>query len=395
MTKNRRVVISGAGIAGLAIGIYLSKIGWDVIIIEKDSLFRLSMAGIHISASAVKILCELGIHDLADVSSPCRSVRLVNQYNMESLFQTHDRNPSITISRAILHNRLLKTAIASNVSIKMGCQLTKLTVDPGPLVNLHLSSGEDLNCDLVIGADGINSAIRRLMNLDTEKVYQGYLGVGVAYPGTFKHDFNIFSGELGMIGMSNLGSMDTASHHKFLWSHVPMTESRAKSYAKSPALSIGAMAQMYASWGPQVQEELRCIEANVGNEAFHVACIPIYCKPMLTNWSHAQNKVIFIGDAAHAYGPGGQGVTMALEDAQELSQILSTVDIQKLGALSSALAAFQSKRSTKAHKYGVAADRRNKGRLVRASHWIKVWLVGFILQVVALIYKLFGWKIEF
>ena len=64
---------------------------------------------------------------------------------------------------------------------------------------------------------------------------------------------SIFTGERGMVGLSNLGTMGTNKQHKFLWSHLPMSESRARHYTKEPLLSIGAMAQFYASWGKEVQ----------------------------------------------------------------------------------------------------------------------------------------------
>jgi len=240
-----------------------------------------------------------------------------------------------------------------------------------------------LSCDVLIGADGINSNVRRLLGLDTSKVYQGYLGIGVVYPGEFEHGFSLFNGTVGMIGMSNLGTLGTNKKNKFLWSHIPMSEARARSYAKEPVLSVGAMGQMYSGWCKEVQNELEIIESNV--DKFEIGCLPIYTKPMLQKWHH--DNIILIGDASHAYGPGGQGVTMALEDASELSSIIIA------GINSPALEEFQQKRSAKALSHGMSADKRNKGR-IKPIHWLRVWVTGLMMIITSNIFKLFGWSLQ-
>jgi len=303
---------------------------------------------------------------------------------MQGIFKSQAFEKSIIISRSILHEKMLDIANkCDDVEIRMGTEIDSIL--SGSTIKITLSSGDELSCDILIGADGINSSVRRLLGLDTKKIYQGYLGVGVVYPGEFEYDFSSFSGTMGMIGLSNLGTMGTDMKYKCLWSHIPMSESRAKSYAKEPLLSMGAVGQLYSGWCKEVQNEIEIIESNV--DKFQIVCLPIYVKPMLAKWHH--DNIILIGDSSHGYGPGGQGVTMALEDAKELSSIIIIND----GINSHALEEFQQRRSTMARKCGVAADKRNKGRLKRV-HWLRVLITGLILMFTSFIYNLFGWSLK-
>jgi len=378
----KTAIISGAGIAGLATSITLSRAGWKVLILERESNFRVSMAGIHVSSAGVRILHQLGINDLEDVASPCETLRTVNQYGMQGVFKTQANEKSIIAARSIIHEKLLETTHKCKVEIRMGTEIH--SISPGSSIKITLSSGDELSCDVLIGADGINSNVRRLLGLDTNKVYSGYLGVGVVYPGEFEHGFSVFHGDIGMIGMANLGTLGTDKNNKCLWSHIPMSESRARIYAEEPLLIVGALGQMYSEWCTEVKNQLEIIESNA--DKFQIGGIPVYTKPMLHKWHH--DNIILIGDAAHAYGPGGQGVTMALQDAIELSSII--ID----GINSPALEKFQQRRSAAAQKHGMAADKRNKSRLQR-THWLMVWLTGVILMIISSIYKFFGWRMTF
>jgi 2-polyprenyl-6-methoxyphenol hydroxylase-like FAD-dependent oxidoreductase len=303
MVQQRKVIISGAGIAGLSLSIYLSRAGFDVLILEKDSTFRISVAGIHLWNSGLRILHELGINDIEGESASCDTIRMVNQPSgREGIFLTPAKNHSITAARSIVHQKLLEAARkCNNVEIRMDCEILRMT--RGTPITIDLSTGETWTCDILIAADGINSGVRRLLGLDTNRVYQGYLGLGVVYPGELTNDFSIFTGEMGMVGMSNLGTMGTNQKHKFLWSHLPMSENHARLFAKEPLLSIGAMTQFYAAWGKEVQDEFAEIEGNLKHCQW-IGCLPIYVKPPLTNWVYDSN-IVLIGDASHAYGPGG------------------------------------------------------------------------------------------
>ena len=99
--STQRIVISGAGIAGLTLGVALSRAGFNnILIVEKDLIFRISTAGIHLKATAMGILNKLGITDLGAVSAVCDTVRMVNQYGFQGSFHTQ-KNGQINHNRSI------------------------------------------------------------------------------------------------------------------------------------------------------------------------------------------------------------------------------------------------------------------------------------------------------
>src|SRR5262249_42170607 len=78
---------------------------------------------------------------------------------------------------------------------------------------------------------------------------------------------------------------------------------------------------------------------------------PVYNGKPPSRWY--SNRMILIGDAAHPYGPGGQGISMALKDAKALCDVIErgfTVDDKK---------EFQRNRSLEARTLGEAAEKRN------------------------------------
>ena len=186
----KKVIISGAGIAGLSTAIYLSRAGFDVLIVEKDSTFRISVAGIHLRNSGLRVLHELGINDLENEAAPCDTIRMVNQpCGMEGIFFAQAKDLSITAARSIVHEKLLETARkCNNIEIRMNCEILRMTRGTTP-ITIDVSTGDTFTCDVLIAADGINSGVRRLLGLDTPRVYQGYVGLGVVYPGELPNNF--------------------------------------------------------------------------------------------------------------------------------------------------------------------------------------------------------------
>ena len=130
------VVVSGAGIAGLALAIALSRQlkekGMKILVVEKDTAYRVSSAGIHLKASGLAVLHEdLGINDIAVMGSLCESVRLVSHcdhgVSLEGTFAANKTNSSFVVARSVVHQRLLEASRkCGNVEVRMGVEIVGL-----------------------------------------------------------------------------------------------------------------------------------------------------------------------------------------------------------------------------------------------------------------------------
>ncbi len=86
--------------------------------------------------------------------------------------------------------------------------------------------------------------------------------------------------------------------------------------------------------------------------------------------------MILIGDAAHPYGPGGQGISMALKDAKALAELVAA------GFTEVGKADFQHKRAEESKRLGEAAEARNKAKNQSQTNF-GVWSEGVMMKIMA------------
>jgi FAD-dependent urate hydroxylase len=165
MPDRRRVLIVGGGIAGLALAPMLTRIGVAVDVIEREPAWRPAGTGIYLPGNTARALRVLGLE--AQVAS--RAVEIARQ----RFYDHHGRllcevdvaelwaavGPCLAVHRAELH-RLLREA-AGDVPIRIGLAVKHLAQRDG-IVSVEFSDGTSGEYDLVVGADGIHSAVRRL-----------------------------------------------------------------------------------------------------------------------------------------------------------------------------------------------------------------------------------------
>ena len=84
--------------------------------------------------------------------------------------------------------------------------------------------------------------------------------------------------------------------------------------------------------------------------------------------------MILSGDAAHPYGPGGQGISMALKDAKALCDVIAR------GFTENDKREFQRSRSQEARKLGAAAEKRNARE--PSSSTLAILAEGVIMKTV-------------
>lgn len=148
----RPVVIVGAGVAGLTAGVALARRGARVTVLEQATAISEVGAGLQISPNAMTVLAALGLREaMQPASRRSHAVQLRDQSGMLvarlDLIRHRPREQFRLIHRARLINLLARAAVAADVRIELGRQVSTMPDAP-----------------LVIGADGLRSRVRETLN---------------------------------------------------------------------------------------------------------------------------------------------------------------------------------------------------------------------------------------
>jgi len=178
-----RVIIAGGGIGGLAAALALSAKGRRVVVLERSAVLGEVGAGIQLGPNAFHALDKLKVGDLARKEAVyIDQLRLMNAVSGEEIvhidlnadFRSRFGNPYAVVHRGDLHKAML-TACQEDplVELKTGCQVERYEQDEMSIA-VVLASGERVEGDLLVGADGLRSAVRRQMVNDGPPRIEGH-----------------------------------------------------------------------------------------------------------------------------------------------------------------------------------------------------------------------------
>ena len=168
MSGTRRVIVVGAGIAGLAAAARLADTGWEPTVIERAAARRRDGHALHLfglgygAAERMGLVPALrervfGALDLVVTGADGRPRFTVERATTEALLGGRNLNLLRSDVEEVLHG-----AVAGRVPILFGRTVAAIDQDPSG-VRAVLDDGSELTADLLIGADGRRSAIRRLV----------------------------------------------------------------------------------------------------------------------------------------------------------------------------------------------------------------------------------------
>lgn len=182
--KSNQVLIVGGGLAGLTAAIHLSKIGFQVILIEKNEFPKHKVCGEYISNEVLPYLSWLGIN--VQELQPTNITKLqFSTFNGKAINCILPLG-GFGISRYALDEFLYKKADAQ------GCKIIQDTVENVVFENNYFtvstSKGVVLKSDIVIGAFGKRSVIDQKLNRTFIKKKSPWLAVKAHYSGVFPDD---------------------------------------------------------------------------------------------------------------------------------------------------------------------------------------------------------------
>ncbi len=163
--NGRRAEVAGAGFAGLTAATALAQQGWSVRVHEKGAELREQGAGIVLWHNSLKVLDALGATEAVMAESMTPPFYETRMHGTSVSREDFGGLPWRTMTRPYLHKVLLEAALAAGVEIVTGSEVA--AADPAGTVTL--TSGEALQADLVVGADGVKSRVRDSIGFEQER----------------------------------------------------------------------------------------------------------------------------------------------------------------------------------------------------------------------------------
>ncbi|MEU7646382.1 FAD-dependent monooxygenase [Streptomyces huasconensis] len=323
-----RVIVAGAGIAGLAFAAALRRTGIDCHVYEQTDRLAEAGAGVQLAPNATRLLRRLGLRDrLRSVAVTPQAIDM-RRWDDGTLLQRttlgaacHDRfgAPYYTVHRADLHSSLL--SLVPPAQLHLGARCVAVTQDAGE-ARLHLSDGTMVAADLVVGADGIHSVAREQIVADRPRysgqtIYRGLVPAERVPHLLSDHRVRLWFGPDRHCVCYPVSSGRQVS----FGATVPASGWREESWSAQG--NVAELAAAYAGWHEDVTRMIGAAET-VGRWALHD-------RDTIDRLS--SSRVTVIGDAAHPMLPfQAQGANQAIEDAVVLAACLADVRPNRLDA---------------------------------------------------------------
>ncbi|MFN3955282.1 MAG: FAD-dependent monooxygenase [Pararhodobacter sp.] len=334
----RPVTVLGGGIGGLAAALAMKRFGAEVRVLEQAPAIAEVGAGLQISPNGARVLRALKVdpHAVGDAALAVelrdRRGRLVTRLDLRGdpgFFLCH---------RADLIGVLAARARDAGVSIELDSQVRAVSLGAAGVVSL--AGGLRHEAPLLIGADGLRSRLRGVLNTPAAARFTGQVawraiiagddGASVAQvfmgPGRHLVSYPLRGGRLRNI---------VAVEERTAWA------AEGWHHRDDPA----ALRAAFAGFGGPVPGWLEAVD--------EVFLWGLFRHPVADHWHDGQGRAALVGDAAHPTLPFmAQGANMALEDAWVLARCLAGAESQ-----SAALARYQALRRKRCQAIVATAGR--------------------------------------
>lgn len=310
----KKIIIIGGGIGGLCTAIALQQYGFDVKVYEKVRKLGEVGAGLTLWSNAIKVLRKLGIADAVINTGSKLKRSQIRADNGETLFdaradelESKYGEPAVAIHRADLHEILINALKPNTLRLDMNCARFEQNEN---IVTVHFENGESDSADVLVGADGIHSVVRKQMFPEVQLRYSGY----TAWRGVVETEneaaLGLTSESWGMGARFGIVRVDKNRIYWFATNNQPLGEKATGEQKKSKLLGI------FNKWHKPIEHLLDSTPAEsiLQNDICDIT--------PFASWT--KGRVTLLGDAAHPTTPNmGQGACMAIESAYVLARALN------------------------------------------------------------------------
>ncbi len=305
MNRKPKAIIVGAGIGGITAAIALRQSGFEAAVFERAPELKEIGAGIALASNAMKVLSLLDLSDrVAGQGIPLANGD-IRTWKGEVIVRGSAEAPlvSVCVHRADLLSVLVEALGADHINVGYECTGFNHHNDA---VGVRFANGEDVDCDFLIGADGIQSVVRAQIHGSEGPRYAGYTAWRAV--ATFEMEPKI--------------SESWGSGRRF--GIVPIGNGRVYWYATKNALEgelesanrrKQELRNLFQGWHQPIEALIDATDSDL------ILRNDVYDRvPLKATWG--EGLVTLLGDAAHPTTPNlGPGAGQAIEDGIVLARI--------------------------------------------------------------------------
>jgi 2-polyprenyl-6-methoxyphenol hydroxylase-like FAD-dependent oxidoreductase len=304
-------VIAGGGIGGLAVAAGLHRRGWRVTVLEQTPGFSVAGAAISLWPNAFRALDAVGVTDGLG-SDRLGAAGGLRDWRGRWIVRTDSAAALGHMAAAVVaHRHDLRTALLAHVpeeSRMTGVRVRGVRVEGERAVVEH--DGGELAADLVVGADGVHSAVRAALWPDAAPPeYAGHVAwrLVLPRPESLTPVWAETWGPGAVFGMFPVGDDRVYCYGS----------ATAPPGGRSPDTELAELRRRFGDWCEPIPAVLAAATEDM------VLRNDIHALPPLP--TYVRGPVALLGDAAHAMTPNlGQGGCQALEDAATLAVAVET-----------------------------------------------------------------------
>jgi 2-polyprenyl-6-methoxyphenol hydroxylase-like FAD-dependent oxidoreductase len=321
MSESFHVVVVGGGLGGAAAAVVLARAGVDVLVLERESVFRDRVRGEWLAPWGRLELDALGLQAIADSVPHANVISRHIPYDEifpveqaeQNVFELGSMVPTggcLALHHPPFQEAMLVEAAAAGATVRRGVEAVRVMSGASPSVSFEHDGPHEVSCRLVIAADGRESAVRKSLGIDLDSTEPKLMLAGILvdhvtdWPadqqadGVFG-DFNflVFPQAGGQVRL--YGAWDVKEMHRFTGQG---REQRFLDAFRLPCLPI-----------PDALADANPIG-------------PLAGCPMNDTWTDtvAVDGVVLVGDAAGWSDPIiGQGMSVAFRDVHLVTDVMT------------------------------------------------------------------------
>jgi salicylate hydroxylase len=321
MTTDWHLLIVGGGIGGLSAALSLARRGFNVTVLERSPEFGEVGAGLQLAPNATRVLKSLGVLDaVLDVGVLPDRLVLADATTHEELtsldvsrFDEQFGGPYVVAHRGDVLSILLRACAAQpSIELRTGKAVVRVTEPDERSVQVECADGSRFTADALVGADGLHSTVRKLID-QSEPVFSGY----VAYRGAVPIErVEARSGSRDVVAFLGHGLhfVQYPLRRGSFYNQVAVFRSQRYFAGEEVWGTPDELDEAFASTSERIRTALAAIQRDTS--------WPMYDREPLRQWTHGRS--VLLGDAAHPMLQYlAQGACQAIQDADCLGYALA------------------------------------------------------------------------